>query len=245
MTFRPWRRNDQVAYDTFAIRFLDCILGVLANGENWRFGWLQFLVSDLKKNVAGAQTCRVRWSAFMNVLKHPALFSIEFVPHEGRGDGVAAGDLRTLRVPKTGVAGLQFGQQILYLLLEFFITGASEDLASPGFRQLFPICPVHAGIEMLPRHKLTDAGINLLFRLSVETHRPPEESRFLPLRPKQKLPNNRAEHDRRPSRAGLASRAAALRLSVGLPRYEYKSVPLVHRCMYRQRSKGLRQLPSL
>jgi len=26
MTFGPWRRNDQVAYDTFAIRFLDCII---------------------------------------------------------------------------------------------------------------------------------------------------------------------------------------------------------------------------
>jgi len=103
----------------------------------------------------------------MNVLKHPALFPIQFVPHEGRCDGVAAGDLRTLRVAKTGVAGLQFGQEILYLLLEFFIVGALEDLVSPGFRQLFPIRPVHAGIEMPPRHKLADAGINLLFRLRV------------------------------------------------------------------------------
>ena len=74
---------------------------------------------------------------------------------------------------KTSVAGLQFGQEILYLLLEFLIVGALEDLVSPGFRQLFPICPVHAGIEVPPRHKLTDAGINLLFRLRVETHWPP------------------------------------------------------------------------
>src|SRR4029077_180083 len=124
MIFRPWRRDNQVPHDAFAIGLLDCILGVLANGENWRFGWLQFLISDLKKNVAWTQTCSVRWAALMNVLKHPALFPIQFVPHEGRGDGVAAGDLRTLRVAKTGVAGLQFGQQILYLFLEFFITGA-------------------------------------------------------------------------------------------------------------------------
>src|SRR6266446_5279786 len=109
----------------------------------------------------------------MNVLKHPALFPIEFVPHEGGGDGVAAGDLRALGMAKTSVARLQFGQEILYLLLEFFIVGALEDLVSPGFRQLFPIRPVHTGIEVLPRHKLTDAGIDLLFRLRVETHRSP------------------------------------------------------------------------
>src|SRR4029077_8154271 len=165
MIFRPWRRDNQVPYDAFAIGLLDCILGVLANGENWRFGWLQFLISDLKKNVAWTQTCSVRGAALMNVLKHPALFPIQFVPHEGRGDGVAAGDLRALGMAKTSVAPLQFGQEILYLLLEFFIVGALEDLVSPGFRQLFPIRPVHAGIEVPPRHKLTAARINLLFCL--------------------------------------------------------------------------------
>src|SRR5205814_9303428 len=103
-------------------------------------------------------------------LKHPALFAIEFVQHEGGGDGVAAGDLRALGMAKTSVARLQFGQEILDLLLEFFIVGALEDLVSPGFRQLFPIRPVHTGIEVPPRHKLADAGINLLFRLRVETH---------------------------------------------------------------------------
>src|SRR5260370_5775272 len=112
-------------------------------------------------------------TAPVNVLEHPALFPIEFVPHEGGGDGVAAGDLRTLRVAKTGVAGLQFGEEALYLLLEFFIAGASQDLVSPGFGQFLPICTVHTGIEVLPRHKFTDAGINLLFCLRVETHWPP------------------------------------------------------------------------
>src|SRR5258706_2211282 len=173
MTLGPWRRDNQVADDAFAIRFLDCILGVLANGENWRFRWLQFFVSDLEKNIAWTQTCGVRWAAFMNILKHPALFPIEFVPHEGGGDGVAAGDLPALGMAKASVAGLQFGQEILDLLLEFFIVVALEDLVSPGFRQLFPIRPVHAGIEMLPRHKVAHAGIHLLFRLSLKTHRSP------------------------------------------------------------------------
>src|SRR5438132_8736131 len=170
MIFGPWRRDNQVADDAFAIRFLDCILGVLANGENWRFGWLQFFVSDLEKNIAWTQTCGVRWAAFMNVLKHPALFPIEFIPHEGGGDGVAAGDLRALGMAKPGVAGLQFAQQVLHLLLELFVSATSQDLFLPGFGQLFPIRPVHTGIEVLPRHKLTDAEIDLLFRLRVETH---------------------------------------------------------------------------
>src|SRR5207253_10339167 len=88
MIFGPWRRDNQVADDAFAIRFLDCILGVLANRENWRFGWLQFFVSDLEKNIAWTQTCGVRWAAFMNVLEHQALFPIEFVQHEGGGDEI-------------------------------------------------------------------------------------------------------------------------------------------------------------
>jgi len=106
----------------------------------------------------------------MNILEHPPLTTIEIAAHESGSDGVAAGDLRALGMAKTSVAGLQFGQEILYLLLEFFIVGALEDLVSPGFRQLFPIRPIHAWIEVLPCHKLTDAGINLLFRLRVETH---------------------------------------------------------------------------
>src|SRR5438477_12809448 len=112
-------------------------------------------------------------TAFVNILKHPPLIAVEVAPHESGGDGVAAGDLRALGMAKTSVAGLQFGEEILYLLLEFFIVGALQDLVSPGFRQLFPISPVHAGIEMLPRHKFADPGINLLFRLSIETHRSP------------------------------------------------------------------------
>src|SRR6266704_58176 len=173
MTFGPWRGDNQVADDAFAVRFLNCVLGILADRKDRRFGWLQFFVSDLEKNIAWTHARGVRWAAFMNVLKHPALFPIQFVPHEGGGDGVAARDLRALGITKTSVAGLQFGQEILYLLLEFFIAGALQDLVSPGFRQLFPIRPVHAGIEMLPRHKFAHAGINLLFRLSLETHRSP------------------------------------------------------------------------
>src|SRR5207302_10067766 len=133
----------------------DCILGVLSNWKNRRFRRHQFFISDLKKNVAWTQACGMSWAAFVNVLKHPPLITIEVAAHESGGDGVATGDLPALGMAKTSVAGLQFGQEILYLLLEFFIVGALEDLVSPGFRQLFPIRPVHAGIEVLPCHKLT------------------------------------------------------------------------------------------
>ena len=121
----------------------------------------------------GRKSRGMSWTAFVNVLEHPPLLAIEVATHESGGDGVAARDFRTLGVAKSSVAGLQFVQQILYLLFEFFIAGALQDLIFPGFRQFFPIRSVHAGIEMLPRHKLTDAGINLLFRLRVETHWPP------------------------------------------------------------------------
>src|SRR5437016_5621523 len=110
------------------------------------------------------------WAAFVNVLKHPALFPIEFVPHEGGGDSVAAGDLRTLRVAKPGVTGLQFAQHVLNLPLELFVSTASENLILSSFGQFFPIRPIHARIEVLTRHELAHARINLLFRLQVEAH---------------------------------------------------------------------------
>src|ERR1700732_3998086 len=150
MIFGSRGRDNQVAHDAFAIRFLDCILGVLANGENWRFGWHQFFISDLKKNVAWAQPRGMCRTALVNILEHPPLTTIEIAAHESGSDGVAAGDLRALGMAKTCVARLQFGQEILYLLLEFFIVGTLEDLVSPGFRQLLPIRPVHAGIEVPP-----------------------------------------------------------------------------------------------
>ena len=124
----------------------------------------------------------------MNILEHPPLTTIEIAAHESSSDGVAAGDLRALGMAKTSVAGLQFGKEILYLLLEFFIVGALEDSVSPGFRQLFPIRAVHTGIEVLPRHKLTDAGIDLLFRLRVETHRSPRGIAVSPSPTKTKAP---------------------------------------------------------
>src|SRR5713101_10103082 len=113
------------------------------------------------------------WTALVNVLEHPALFSVEVATHECGGNCMASRNIRTLGVAKPGVTGLQFTQQILYLLFELFVTATSQDLILPGFGQFFPIRPVHTGIEVLPRYKLTDAGINLLFRLRVETHWPP------------------------------------------------------------------------
>src|SRR5690242_14386303 len=103
------------------------------------------------------------WTALVNVLEHPPLLTIEVTPHKCGGDGMAARNILTLGVAKPGVTGLQFAQQILYLLFELFVTATSQDLVLPGFGQFFPIRPVHTGIEMLPRHKLTHPRINLLF----------------------------------------------------------------------------------
>src|SRR5437879_6381005 len=128
------------------------------------------------------------WAAFVNILEHPPLIAIEVAPHESCGDGVAAGDLGALGMPKTSVAGLQLSEQVLYLLFELVVRVASQDLVPSGFRQLFPIRPVHAGIEVPPRHKLTDAGINLLFRLSVETHWAPRGIGEAPSPTKMKAP---------------------------------------------------------
>src|SRR5216684_4484714 len=152
MTFRPWRRDDQVAFNPFAVRFLNCKLGILANRKDRWFERHQFLISDLKKNVAWTQPCGVCGAAFVHVLEHPTLLRIKLATHESRGDSVAAGDRRTLGVAKTGVPGLQFGEEVLYLLLEFFIAGASQDLVSPAFGQFLPIRTVHTGIEVLPQY---------------------------------------------------------------------------------------------
>src|SRR5258708_3876992 len=116
----------------------------------------------------------MRWTAFVNVLEHPALLIIKLAAHECGGNGMASRNIRTLGVAKPGVTGLQFDQQILNLLLELFVTATSQDLILPGFGQFFPIRPVHAGIEMLSRDKLTHPRINLLFGLRVETHWPPK-----------------------------------------------------------------------
>src|SRR5690348_5835926 len=115
----------------------------------------------------------MRRTTLVNVLEHPPLLVIEIAAHECGGNGMASRNIRTLRVAKPSVTGLQFAQQILYLLFELFVNASSQNLILPGFGQFFPIRPVHAGIEVLPSHKLTDAGINLLFRLRVETHWPP------------------------------------------------------------------------
>src|SRR5208283_3961622 len=96
MALRPWRRDNQAAYDPFAIRFVDCILRVFAYRENRWFGRHQFFISDLKKNVAWTQACGMSWAAFVNVLEHPTLFPIKAATHESCGDSVAARDLRTL-----------------------------------------------------------------------------------------------------------------------------------------------------
>ena len=83
---------------------------------------------------------------------------------------MASRNVRTPGVPKPGVTGLQFAKQALNLLLELFVSTASENLILSSFGLFFPIRPIHAGIEVLTRHELAHAGINLLFRLQVEVH---------------------------------------------------------------------------
>src|SRR6266849_3117593 len=112
----------------------------------------------------------MRWAAFVNVLEHPALFTIEAAAHEGGTDCMAARNIRTLGMPKPGVACLQLVQQFLYLLFKLFVTVTSQDLILPSLGQLLPIRPIHGGIEMLPRYQFTHTGINLLSRLIVEAH---------------------------------------------------------------------------
>src|ERR1700730_7228579 len=115
MIFGSRGRDNQVAHDAFAIGFLDCILGVLANGENWRFGWHQVFISDLKKNVAWAQPRGMCRTAFVNILEHPPLTTIEIAAHESGSDGVAARDLRALGMTKNSGAGVQFAEEVLVL----------------------------------------------------------------------------------------------------------------------------------
>ena len=114
----------------------------------------------------------MRWTAFVNVLEHPALVTVEVATHECGGNGIASRNIRTLGVAKPGVTGLQFAQQVLNLLLELFVSAGSENLILSSLGQFFPIRAVHTGIEVLPPHKLTDAGIDFLFRLQVEIHSP-------------------------------------------------------------------------
>src|SRR5216683_7597174 len=112
----------------------------------------------------------MRRPTFVNVLEHPALLTIEVAAHECCADCMAAWHIRTLGVPKPGVACLQFVQQFLYLFFKVFVTVTSEDLILPSLGQLLPIRPVHGGIEMLPRYQVAHTGINLLSRLIVEAH---------------------------------------------------------------------------
>src|SRR6266851_5239897 len=128
MTLRPWRRNIQCSHNSFSVRFLDCVLRVGANWKNRGLGWLEFSITNLKQNVARTQTCCMRRTTLVNVLEHPTLLAIEIAAHECGGNGMASRNIRTLGVAKPRVTGLQFAQQVLYLLFELFVTRSSEDL---------------------------------------------------------------------------------------------------------------------
>src|SRR6202035_1063276 len=119
----------------------------VAHRENRWFGRCYFTISDLQKNIPRTKSRHMSWPTFVNILKHPPLRAIEVATHERRTDCVTPRNFRTFRVSKSRVT---------------------------SFIQFFPIRPVHAGIKVLPSHKPTDPGINLVFRFRVETHWPPK-----------------------------------------------------------------------
>ena len=109
-----------------SVWFLDDILRVFPHGENGRIGRSQLSISNLEKDVAGPQPCGMRWAAFMYVLKHPTLFAIEVTAHERGTDRIATRNIWTFGMSKPSVARLQFAQQFLYLLLEFFTSSETR-----------------------------------------------------------------------------------------------------------------------
>src|SRR5215469_10006727 len=109
-------------------------------------------------------------TAFVDVLEHPALFTVQFAAHESGSDGVPARNLRAFRMAEASVAGLQLGQEVLYLFFKFLIAAASQDLISSACGQFLPIRAIHPRIEMLSRDKPTNTRVNLLSSMIVEAH---------------------------------------------------------------------------
>ena len=116
----------------------------------------------------------MRWSAFMYVLKHPTLFAIEVTAHERGTDRIATRNIWTFGMSKPSVARLQFTQQFLYLLLEFFVVAATKNLILPRGRECCPIRTVHAGVEMLARNKLAYTRVDFFSGLNIKAHWTPK-----------------------------------------------------------------------
>jgi hypothetical protein len=93
---------------------------------------MQIAISNLKQDVTRSYPCRMRRASLMNILEHPALFSIEIEAHKGGADCVPARNVRAFRVPESGVARLQFVQQFLHSRLKFVVRTTLEDLLPPG-----------------------------------------------------------------------------------------------------------------
>jgi hypothetical protein len=84
---------------------LNNILRIVSDWKNRWLGRLQFSISDLKQYVTWTQAGDMRGAAFVNILEHPALIAIEVAPHECGGNSMAAGNVRTLGMPKPCVTG--------------------------------------------------------------------------------------------------------------------------------------------
>jgi len=67
---------------------------------------MQLAITNLEQHIARTNACRVSGATFVNILEHPARFTVESEAHERGADRVSAGDVRAFRVSKTCVARL-------------------------------------------------------------------------------------------------------------------------------------------
>ena len=62
-----------------------------------------FLIADLEKDVTRTQPGNVSGTAFVYILKHPALFSVEHASHESGADREASWNIWATGVSEAGV----------------------------------------------------------------------------------------------------------------------------------------------
>src|SRR5262249_53535874 len=104
MLFRARRRHLQRAGHTLSVWLLNRVLRIFPDGKNRRIRRVQVTISDLEKNVAGPDSCCVRWTALVNVLEHPSLVAILIEAHERGADRVPPWKGRAFRVAKPCMA---------------------------------------------------------------------------------------------------------------------------------------------
>src|ERR1035441_727658 len=106
----------------------------------------------------------------MHVLKHPALTSVYADALQSRVDRVASWNIPHPRMAKAGVAGLEFGNQLVDFFLEPLRFGVSKNLIPPAPSQSVPIHSIHAWIEMLGLYQSADFVENLRAFVESQIH---------------------------------------------------------------------------